>query len=92
MGSIIFKICGLSFNSEFRANCGTGTTSRKANIFQQLAEMRGDIFYKILLDLHKTYGTMEQDICLYILDRYGITPWYLQLLRQYWGSMVIVVR
>ena len=56
----------------FRACHGTGTTSLKAKLLQQLSTMREEVLYVISLDLHKAYYALDRDIRLKILEGYGV--------------------
>ena len=62
------------FLHRFRAGRGTGTTTLEANLLQQLAALREEVLYVILLDLHKAYDALERSRCIYILEGYGVEP------------------
>ena len=47
------------FLHEFRAICGTGTATLEAKMLQKSEELRGEVLYVILLDLHKAYDALE---------------------------------
>ena len=40
---------------------GIGTASLKVKLLQKLTVTRGEILYEILIDLKKTYDTLERD-------------------------------
>ena len=46
----------------------------------------------IFLDLHKAYGALDRSRCLDILEGYGVGPRAWQLLRAYWGKIMMVAR
>ena len=58
----------------FQAGRSTGTASLEAKLLQQLASMREEVLYKIFLDLHKAYDALDSEICLEIMDEYGMVP------------------
>ena len=45
----------------FRAGHGTGTTSLKAKLLQQLSTTREEVLYVIFLDLHKEYDALDRE-------------------------------
>ena len=70
-GVVNFRI-GAAVNSHntlhgFRARRGTGTASLKVDLLQQLTEMREEVFYKVLLNLQKSYDALDRYSCMYIL-------------------------
>ena len=69
---------------------GTGTASLKVKLIQQLTAMKGEVLYKIFLDLHKEHDALERDICLDILKGYGMGPPYCRILRAYWERTKMV--
>ena len=65
----------VKFNFElhgFLVERGTGTAFLEYKLLQQLAAMREDILYELLLDLRKAYDTLDRELCLDILVEYGI--------------------
>ena len=58
----------------FRAGCVTGTATLEAKLIQKLKAMREEVLYVIFIDLHKAYGALDRDICLEILEGYGVGP------------------
>ena len=46
----------------------------------------------ILLDLHKAYNALDRYRCLDILEKYGLGPRALRLLRRYWENLQMVVQ
>ena len=63
-----------NFLHGLRAGRGTGTSTLEAKPLQQLAAMREEILYVIFLDLYKACGALDRDICLEILEGYGVGP------------------
>ena len=51
----------------FRKGRGTGTTTLKAKLLQQLAALREEVLYVIFLDLHKAYDALDRSRCLEIM-------------------------
>ena len=76
----------------FRAGCGTGTATLKAKLLQQLAYLREEVMYVILLDLHKEYDALDRSRCLKILEGYGVGPRVCWLLRTYWIRLRMVAK
>ena len=52
--------------------------------------MRKEVLCEIFLELHKAYGTLERDICLDILEGYGVGCWYRHILCKYWDRICMV--
>ena len=48
----------------FRVGPGTGTAALKANLLQQLADIREAVLFEVLLDLKKAYDVLDRDRCL----------------------------
>ena len=46
----------------------------------------------IFLDQHKAYYALDRDICLQILEVYGVGTQALHLLQRYWVFLTIVSR
>ena len=76
----------------FRTGRGTGTANLEANLLQQLAALRKEVLYVILLDLHKVYGALDRSRCLEILEAYGIGPKAINLIQTYWHRLTMVAR
>ena len=76
----------------FRAGCGAGSAALEDNLIQQLMVIREAVHFEVLMDLHKAYDTLDQDICLKILTLYVVGPWALQLLRTYWDRLTMIAR
>ena len=58
----------------FRAGRGTGTATLEAKLLHQLAALREEVLYVILLDLHKAYDALDRPRCLDILKGYRVGP------------------
>ena len=52
--------------------------------------MREVVLYEILLDLHKSYDSLDRDRHLGILEGYGAGPRAIQLLCPYWLLLTMV--
>ena len=81
-----------NFLHVFRAGRGTGTATLEAKMLQQLAELREEVLYVILLDLHKAYDAFDRSRCLEILEGYEVGPRACQILWAYWEEMTMVAR
>ena len=44
----------------------------------------------IFMDLYKAYNASDREICLGMLDGYGVGPQELRLLHTYWYQLTIV--
>ena len=58
----------------FRAGCDTGTATLDTKLIQQLAALREEVLYVILLDLHKACDTLDRSIRQEILESYDVGP------------------
>ena len=65
----------------FRAGQGTGIAYPKAKLIQKLTTMMEEVLYAIFLNLHNEYDTLDRDICLEILEGYGVGPQALCILH-----------
>ena len=77
---------GIDFHNTFHGLLSgqvMGAASLKANLIQHLMAIRGDVIYEIFLDLHKSYGALDWEICLNILGIYGVPSQAFRLLRTY---------
>ena len=64
----------------------TRTTSLEAKLLQQLLARRQEVLYVILINLHKAYEALDRDICLEIMEGYGVVPLAHHTLHHYWYS------
>ena len=76
----------------FRAGRCTGTATLEAKLLHKLADMRKEVLYLILLDLHKAYDALERSSCLEILEGYGVVPRACWFLQTYWMWLTMVAR
>ena len=81
-----------NFFHGFRAGRGTGTATLNAKLLQQLVDLREEVLYVILLELHKAYDALDRSRCLEILEGYGIGHRARKLLRNYWHRLTMVAR
>ena len=63
-----------NFLYRFWAGCTMGTATLEAKLLQQIATLREEVLYVILLELHKAYDALERSRCLEILEGYGVVP------------------
>ena len=59
----LWLTASISFHDFFHSfwkGCGIGTATLEAKLLQQLAALREEVLYVILLDLHKAYDTFER--------------------------------
>ena len=69
---------------------GWETISLEAKMSRKLEAMREDILYKIFLYLYKAYNALDREICLGILEGYGVGSQARCLLHTYWYHRTIV--
>ena len=75
-----------------RSGRGTGTATLNAKLLQQIAALREEVLYVIVLDLHKAYDVLDRSRCLEILEGYDVGPRSRRLLQTYWRYLTMVVR
>ena len=68
----------------FRSGRGTWTATPKVKLLQQVMAMREEVLHGIFLDLHKAHDALDRSRCMETLERYGVGPRSLHLLRWYW--------
>ena len=78
------------FLNGFREGRGTVTATLEAKLLQQLAALREEVLYVILLDLNKAYDALDRSRCLEILEGYGVGPNSRRLLTNYWRRLTMV--
>ena len=76
----------------FLAGRGTGTATLEAKLLQQLAALREEVLYVMLVDLHKAYDALDRSRCLEILEGYNVGPRARRLLQKYWRRLTMVAR
>ena len=86
--SIAFR----DFLHRFRAGCGTGTATLEAKLIQNLATIREEVLYVIFLGLHNLYDAFYRDICLEIMEGFGVGTRALCILWTYWDRLRMVAR
>ena len=59
------------------------TTNLEAKLFQKLVDMREEVLYMIFMYLHKAYDALDREICLDILEGYGVGPRAHHILQEY---------
>ena len=58
----------------FRSKRNMGTTTLNEKILQKIAGPHQEVFYEIFIDIHKSYYSIDRDITLSIMERYGVDP------------------
>ena len=76
----------------FQAGRGTGTASLKANILQQLIEIREEVLYEVFLNLRKAYDALGRKLCMWVLMVYEVGPRTERILQHYWDHISMVDR
>ena len=76
----------------FLTGRGTGTAMIEVKLAQQLAYLNQTPLYGIFIDLKKAYDAMDRGRCLEILEKYGVGPKLLRLLRYFWEHAELVCR
>lgn len=76
----------------FRANHGTGTAILEARLNLDVSIQKGIPMHQIFLDLTKAYDTLDRKRTLDILERYGLGPNLIRLLRTFWDNLQVVPR
>ena len=71
---------------------GTVTAYLEPKLLQQIMDVRQDVLYEIIMDLHKSYDSLDRNRCLNILAVYGVGTQTLYLLRKYWVRPTMVVQ
>ena len=79
MSGIINQQIGTAFRfhdvlNGFQKGPGMVTTSLKANLLQQLTDMREEVLYEVFLDLWKYYDTLDRECCMENLFGYRVGP------------------
>ena len=49
-----------------------------------------EVLYKIFLDMHNSYNSLDRGHCREILVVYGLVPQDIHLLRRYWDRLTMV--
>ena len=55
-------------------------------------DIRQEVLYEIILDLHQSYDSLDRNLCLNILAVYVVGTQTLYLLRKYWVRPTMVVQ
>ena len=76
----------------FRAGIGVGTAIMELKLAQELARIYQDPLFLVLLDLRKSYDTVDQDRLLITLEGYGTGPRMCRLLETFWEFQQVVPR
>ena len=74
----------------FREGRRTETATLEAKIYQKLERIAKDALFQVLLDVHKTYDSLDMERCLEILREYGMGMNLARLLENYrkWQQIV----
>ena len=76
----------------FRAGRFRGTATLEDKMLQHSAAMREEVLYVIFLDLHTAHDTLYRDICLEIMEGFGVGTRALCILWTYWDRLRMVAR
>jgi hypothetical protein len=76
----------------FRSQRGTGTAILELILQMQLSEIQNRPLFLIFLDLKKAYDTLDRERTLEILEKYGVGPNLIRLLRNFWNKLLVVAR
>jgi Reverse transcriptase (RNA-dependent DNA polymerase) len=76
----------------FRSKRGTGTAILEARLHLDHSIQQGRCLYQLFLDLSKAYDTLDRARTLELLQRYGMGPNLLGLLRNFWVNLQLVPR
>ena len=61
-----------------------GTATLEENLLQKLIAMRKTVLRANYIDLSKAYNALDRDLCLDILEEYGVGSRTLRILQTYW--------
>ena len=70
----------------FRWYRGTVTATMKTKLAQKLTGMVHEPLFQVLLDVQKSYHSLDRVVCMDILRRYGLSTNLQRLLHQYWNK------
>ena len=71
----------------FHAGRGTGTATLKANLLQKIISMWYIVFHNIFVNLSKSYDALDMELCLDIMEVYGVGPRTIRILWTYWSRL-----
>ena len=71
---------------------GTGTTTLKEKLLQQLVAMREMVLHTIFLGLRTAYGALDRERYLDTLARYGVGPRTICILQMYWAQLQMAAK
>ena len=54
-------------------------------MLQKLITKRWTVLHAIFLDLHNSYDALDRELCLDILEGYGVEPIMIHILQPYWA-------
>ena len=102
---VVWKVVMVTLNSQFtfsiafhdvlhglQAGRGTGTSTLKAKLLQQLTSIREEFLYVIFLDLNNPYDALDRKIFMNIMEGYNVETWTRHILRKYWYRLWMVAR
>ena len=76
----------------FRAGRGTCTATLEANLIQTLISNRETVLHSIFLDLYKSYGILDKELCLDILAGYCVGTSTIRIVQMYWSRIQMAAK
>lgn len=71
---------------------GTGTGMMEAKLISQLRKSSDGPLFMVFLDLKKAFYSLDQEWALLVLEKYGVGPYLLRIIRSTWARDTMVPR
>ena len=71
---------------------GTGTGIMEAKLLSQLRKTSDDPLFMVFLDLKKAFYSLDRERALLVLEKYGVGPNLLRIIRSTWARDTMVPR